>query len=97
MFPAPSQKKVYSAKLGIYHSTLRNEAITQHGELEQEQIYSVIQALTAVSCETTSGLAVEHTLKPGHRNADLPSSQQWHPSERRPLLPSTALFQGIHL
>ena len=28
---------------------------------------------------------------------DLPSSQQWHPSEWRPLLPSTALFRGFHL
>ena len=37
------------------------------------------------------------TMNPRHRNADLPSSQQWHPSERRPFLPSTALFRGIHL
>ena len=28
-------------------------------------------------------MAVEHTRKRGHRVADLPSSQQWHPSERR--------------
>ena len=69
-------------------------AITQRGELECKQIYLYKLELPY---ETTSGLAVEHTLKPGQRNADLPSSQQWHPSERRPLLPSTALFQGIHL
>ena len=47
--------------------------------------------------ETTNGLTVKPTLNPRHRNADLPSFQQWHPSERRPLLPSTALFRGFHL
>ena len=47
--------------------------------------------------ETTNGLAVKPTLNPRHRNPDLPSSQQWHPSERRQLLPSTALLRGIHL
>ena len=45
----------------------------------------------------TGGPAVKPTLNPKHRNADLPSSQQWHPSERRPLLSSTVLFRGIHL
>ena len=45
----------------------------------------------------TNGLAVKPTLNTRHRNADLPSSQLWHPSERRPLLPSTALFRAFHL
>ena len=45
----------------------------------------------------TNGLAVKPTLNPRHRNADLPFSQLWHPSERRPLLPSTEPSQRIHL
>ena len=43
--------------------------------------------------ETTNGLAVKLTLNPRPRNAGLPFSQQWHPSEQTPLLPSTAPFQ----
>ena len=43
--------------------------------------------------EKTNGLAVKPTLNHRHRNADLPSSQQRHPSERRPLLPETPVFR----
>ena len=68
-------------------------AIIQRGVIEHEQIIYMLQ----LPSETTNGLAVKPTLNPRHRNADLPSSQQWHSSERRPLLPSATLFRGIHL
>ena len=56
-----------------------------------------INWLLTVTAAVGEQLENKPTLNPRHRNADLPSSQQWHPSERRPLLPSTALFRGIHL
>ena len=66
----------------------------QRGPIEHEQI---IYVSSNRRMKQTNGLAVKPTLNPRHRNADLPPAQQWHPSERRPLLPSTALFREIHL
>ena len=82
------------AKKGLRNS-FETKAIIQRGPIEHEQIINI--SSNRRMYETTKGLAVKITLNPRHRNADLPFSQQWHPSERRPLLPSTAPFRGIHL
>ena len=63
-------------------------------QLEQKKF---INSSSNRHMKLTSGMAVEPTLKPKNRNAALPSSEQWHPGKRWPLLPSTVLFQGIQL